>query len=70
MASLHLPLFISYSCTNKYIIGDCDNDDECEGDLICGKRRNFDEIPGCIGPGRDGKDYCRYTDDVLNNQVR
>ena len=48
-------------------IGDCDNDIDCEGNLICGKRGGFDDIPGCIGPGESGKDYCRYTDEVLNN---
>lgn len=69
MPSLSLCLSPYDTLIQKYI-GDCDNDDECEGDLICGKRSGFDEVPGCIGPGRDGKDYCRYTDDVLNDQVR
>mmetsp|Transcript_9057 Transcript_9057/g.18200 ORF Transcript_9057/g.18200 Transcript_9057/m.18200 type:complete len:840 (+) Transcript_9057:96-2615(+) len=36
--------------------GDCDNDDECEGDLICFQRGDAD-VPGCLGtPG--GSDYC------------
>ena len=31
--------------------GDCDNDDDCSGDLICRQRRGFEEVPGCIGEG-------------------
>lgn len=40
--------------------GDCDNDDECKGDLVCLKRNGGDEVPGCIGGSSDttGKDYC------------
>jgi len=30
--------------------GDCDNDDECEGDLVCFKRnRETELLPGCSG---------------------
>ena len=35
---------------------DCDNDDECEGDLICFHRGDAD-VPNCLGtPG--ASDYC------------
>lgn len=27
--------------------GDCDNDDECEGDLICFQRSRGEAVPGC-----------------------
>ena len=37
--------------------GDCDNDNECAGDLICFKRAGHEEIPGCTGGKRDA-DYC------------
>jgi hypothetical protein len=29
--------------------GDCDEDDDCEGDLICGQRERNDPVPGCSG---------------------
>jgi hypothetical protein len=38
--------------------GDCDSDDQCIGDLQCRERDNFELVPGCIGPGEKGKDYC------------
>ena len=40
--------------------GDCDNDDECAGDLICHQREPFEPVPGCDGgKGESGKtDYC------------
>ena len=39
--------------------GDCDNDDDCDLDLICQLRDDVEEVPGCIGNGSPGKDYCR-----------
>jgi len=47
--------------------GDCDRDDDCEDDLKCFQRRKGfwpfpdnrqEEVPGCIGLGLAGKDYC------------
>ena len=39
--------------------GDCDNDDDCVGDLICFKRNGFTPVPGCEGAGKEGM----YTSD-------
>ena len=38
--------------------GDCDSDFECMGALVCFKRRNLVPVPGCIGYGTIGWDYC------------
>ena len=38
--------------------GDCDNDAECAGDLICFKRSANEVVPGCVGPGESKEDYC------------
>lgn len=38
--------------------GDCDNYDECEGDLECFERDGFEPVPGCAGDGEYGHDYC------------
>eukprot|EP00563_Minutocellus_polymorphus_P003093 CAMPEP_0181044952 /NCGR_PEP_ID=MMETSP1070-20121207/13543_1 /TAXON_ID=265543 /ORGANISM="Minutocellus polymorphus, Strain NH13" /LENGTH=586 /DNA_ID=CAMNT_0023123437 /DNA_START=73 /DNA_END=1835 /DNA_ORIENTATION=+ len=38
--------------------GDCDDDDDCEGDLVCMQRSDDEPIPGCGGTARDEKDYC------------
>ena len=48
--------------TNSYGLceGDCDRDDDCEGNLICEQRRGYTEVPGCGGTGKRGVDYCRY----------
>jgi len=49
-----------YQC--KECEGDCDDNDDCEGDLICLQRSGFESVPGCSGEGgsRDlfGKDIC------------
>lgn len=46
-----------FSCCSS---GDCDNDSECQGSLICHQRDAFEEIPGCIGGRQDSSltDYC------------
>ena len=31
--------------------GDCDDDDECAGNLICFQRNGFTAVPGCEGSG-------------------
>ena len=38
--------------------GDCDGDDDCKGDLVCFQRDGYREVPGCLGKGDDGWDYC------------
>jgi len=57
------PINYLYSPLNKSPLGlcegDCDTDDECEGDLICEERSDFTEISGCVGTGVKDSDYCR-----------
>lgn len=40
--------------------GDCDDDDECAGDLICSSRDANEAVPGCSGDKAEfsGKDFC------------
>ena len=38
--------------------GDCDGDENCEGDLICFQRDGSEPVPGCNGMGARGGDYC------------
>jgi hypothetical protein len=40
--------------------GDCDNDSECAGDLVCFQRRANQAVPGCSGGTSDSSptDYC------------
>lgn len=38
--------------------GDCDDDSECEDGLVCFQRDGLSPVPGCIGEGRYGYDYC------------
>ena len=40
--------------------GDCDNDDDCAGDLICYQRGRNQAVPGCSGGELNGSlfDYC------------
>ena len=40
--------------------GDCDNDSDCADGLMCFERAGSEAVPGCDGPGTDGKDYCYY----------
>lgn len=46
--------------------GDCDDDDDCEGALLCFQRRDnqrdggHEPVPGCIGSGSFATDYCYY----------
>lgn len=43
--------------------GDCDSDVDCNEGLVCNKRKAFEAIPGCIGAGSEGWDYCYDTFD-------
>ena len=38
--------------------GDCDNDDDCAGDLGCFQRDGLTPVPGCSGEGVNDYDYC------------
>jgi len=38
--------------------GDCDNDDECAGGLLCKQRSANEAVSGCEGVGDYRKDYC------------
>lgn len=40
--------------------GDCDSDADCRGNLVCHKRGENDNVPGCKGGAADnsGVDYC------------
>jgi hypothetical protein len=40
--------------------GDCDNDGDCAGDLVCFQRRAYQAVPGCSGGTSDSTvtDYC------------
>ena len=38
--------------------GDCDSDDDCEGDLRCFQRDGYSSVPGCYGSGTKNWDYC------------
>ena len=35
---------------------------DCKGDLICEQRDAYEEVPGCVGEGLEGYDYCREAD--------
>lgn len=38
--------------------GDCDDDSECDAGLRCIFRERGEEVPGCLGNDKSGKDYC------------
>lgn len=40
--------------------GDCDRDQECEGDLVCYERNGVMRVPGCLGQGAADRDYCTH----------
>mmetsp|Transcript_27316 Transcript_27316/g.63952 ORF Transcript_27316/g.63952 Transcript_27316/m.63952 type:complete len:309 (-) Transcript_27316:399-1325(-) len=47
--------------------GDCDDDDDCQGNLECFKREDDEDVPGCGdgSDGSDGADYCYDPDDAV-----
>lgn len=47
--------------------GDCDRDSHCQDNLVCYKREKYDEVPGCSGKGKSGKDYCIVDPDAVEN---
>jgi len=38
--------------------GDCDNDEDCSGNLRCFQRTGTEPVPGCTGTGIQSVDYC------------
>ena len=44
--------------------GDCDHDNDCDGDLLCFQRDRYETVPGCSGKGISGTDYCASPNDV------
>lgn len=50
--------------------GDCDADEDCDGELLCFKRNGDEEIPGCTGSAVSGEDYCFLpTDNMLQDAL-
>ena len=47
--------------------GDCDNDEECGGRLICIERRGGEDVPGCAGFDSGGTDYCTDPELLRDN---
>lgn len=41
--------------------GDCDSDEDCGALLVCFQRTDTELIPGCVGAGVEGWDYCSKT---------
>ena len=54
-----LPAFPLPECS-----GDCDNDSQCFGDLVCFKRNGTQSVPGCTGTGVSAKDYCHKPNEA------
>jgi len=48
--------------------GDCGDDRDCAGDLVCFTREDEESVPGCAGEGKPGDDYCtvRPSDTYLS----
>ena len=42
--------------------GDCDSDEDCAGRLRCFQRDGTEPVPGCVGAGVEGFDYCYEPD--------
>ena len=57
-----------YSYSLERCEGDCDDDNDCYGDLVCWQRSGgqFQAVPGCYGGQSDGSstDYCVDPDDI------
>jgi hypothetical protein len=48
----------SQHLTFSILLLDCDVDSDCLGGLTCWQRDGDEEVPGCIGDGQTGFDYC------------
>eukprot|EP00980_Cylindrotheca_fusiformis_P000754 scaffold175_cov153-Cylindrotheca_fusiformis.AAC.6 len=55
-----IPLSITQTFPLGRCEGDCDDDDDCEGGLICFQRNENESVPGCLGGSKDRSktDYC------------
>eukprot|EP00986_Skeletonema_menzelii_P005451 scaffold1984_cov144-Skeletonema_menzelii.AAC.4 len=40
--------------------GDCDDDTQCAGELVCFQRSGDEAVPGCTGSTTSGTDFCAY----------
>lgn len=47
--------------------GDCDKDDDCEGELKCFQRHGYTSVSGCAGLGKITADYCYDPASILLN---
>ena len=47
--------------------GDCDEDTDCKEGLVCFQREDIELVPGCMGVGDSGSDYCYVlpTEDMI-----
>ena len=65
-------IFSSFPTFCRLCEGDCDDDSDCEGDLVCLERDGFDAVDGCTGAGGDrdvfGKDVCVPPTNVIEVQ--
>ena len=43
--------------------GFCNFDAQCRDVLLCKRREDLAEVPGCIGDGISGRGYCYHPDD-------
>jgi hypothetical protein len=50
--------------------GDCDDDEDCEGSLMCFQRSGDKHVPGCKGPGEPDYDYCVNLNDLKARQCQ
>ena len=49
--------------------GDCDSDEDCEPGLVCFERKNTEPVPGCVGIGVEGWDYCSEPEPVEEDKA-
>jgi hypothetical protein len=45
--------------------GDCDSDSDCAAGLVCFQRSGTENVPGCLGAGQSGKDYCYSASSIV-----
>ena len=59
------PTYLLGECT-----GDCDDDSDCEGDLICFQRDAFGYVPSCAGgtPNPSRTDFCIHPSAITELQ--
>lgn len=58
-ALIDVALEISSETPSSLCEGDCDTDNECDGELVCYQREeDVTTVPGCSGSPTDDWDYC------------